>query len=67
MVLNGFPKFDLDILMRPMKLYKTFLEVTLIPLVVESSERGWKQNCKLVPILGFETLTNYNIALCTRV
>ncbi len=67
MVLNGFPKLDLDILVRPMKLYKTSLEAMLIPLVVESSERGWKQDCGLVPILGFGTLTNYNVALCTKV
>ncbi len=39
---NGFPKLDLDIIVRLVKLYKTSSEATLIPLVVESSKRGWK-------------------------
>jgi hypothetical protein len=60
------PKLDLDIIMRPMKLYKMSLEATLIPLVVESNKGGQKQNCELVPILGFETLTN-NVAMLTKV
>jgi hypothetical protein len=42
MGLNGFPKLDLDIVVRPMKLHKMSLEATLIPLVMESSEGGWK-------------------------
>jgi hypothetical protein len=34
--LNGFPKLDMDIVVRPVKLYKSSSKVMLIPLVVES-------------------------------
>jgi cobalamin biosynthesis Co2+ chelatase CbiK len=36
--LKGFPKLDLDIIMRFVKLYKTFLEARLIPLLMESNK-----------------------------
>jgi hypothetical protein len=40
--LNGFPKLDLDIVMKLVKFYKMFLETTSIPLVMESNEGGKK-------------------------
>jgi len=64
--LNGFPKLDLDIVMKLVKFYNTFLETTLIPLVMESSEGGKKQNCELVPKSRFGTLTS-NVALLRRI
>jgi len=64
--LNGFPKLDLDIVVRLVKLYKMSSKATLVPLVMELSEGGWKQKCKLVPILRFGTLIS-NVALLTRV
>jgi hypothetical protein len=42
MALNGFPELDLDIVVRPMKLYKMSSKATLIPLVMESIEGGRK-------------------------
>jgi hypothetical protein len=43
MTLNGFPKFDLNIIVKLLKLYTTIcLEVTLIPLVVEPNEGAQK-------------------------
>jgi hypothetical protein len=43
--LKGFPKLDLDILMKLVKLYKTISsKATLIPLVMESSEGARKWN-----------------------
>lgn len=36
--LNGFPKLDMDIIMRPMKLYKSSSKAMMSPLVVESSK-----------------------------
>jgi hypothetical protein len=65
-ILNGFLKFNMDILVRPIKLYKMSSKATLIPLVMESSEGGRKWNYELVPISRFKTLTN-NVALLTRV
>ncbi len=38
----GFEWLDLDIVVRPMKLYKMSSKATLIPLVVESIEGGRK-------------------------
>jgi hypothetical protein len=64
--LNGFPKLDLDIVVRLVKLYKMSSKATLVPLVMELSEGGWKQKCELVPILRFGTLIS-NVALLTRV
>lgn len=61
--LNGFPKLDLDIIVRLVKLYKTSSEATLIPLVVESNKRGWKWKCGLVLRSKFGT----NVALLTRI
>jgi hypothetical protein len=44
--LNGFPKLDLDIVVKLVKLYKTISsEAMLIPLVMESSEGARKWNC----------------------
>jgi hypothetical protein len=41
--LNGFPKIDLNIVVKFVKLYKTIsLEDMLIPLVMESSKRAGK-------------------------
>ncbi len=64
--LNGFPKLDLDIVMKLVKFYKMFLETTSIPLVMESNEGGKKWNYELVPKSGFRTLTS-NVALLTRI
>jgi hypothetical protein len=46
MTLNGFPKLDLNIIVKLVKLFKTIsLEATLIPLVVKSNEGSQKWNC----------------------
>jgi hypothetical protein len=44
--LKGFPRLDLDIFMKLVKLHKTISsKATLIPLVMESSEWARKKNC----------------------
>jgi hypothetical protein len=53
--LNGFFKLDLDIVVRPVKLYKTTFEVTLIPLSWNQAKGGknettcWSQVQNLKP------------------
>jgi hypothetical protein len=56
--LNGFPKIDLNIVVKFVKLYKTIsLEDTLIPLVMESSNRAWKWNCHYKKTRNFKRPT----------
>jgi hypothetical protein len=64
--LNGLPKFDLDIVVSLVKLYKTSSKDRLIPLFLESSKRDRRLKCGLFPILGFKTFAG-KVAPLTRV
>jgi hypothetical protein len=46
--LNGFPKLDMDIVVRLVKLYKSSSKAMLIPLVIESS-KGEKEKMQVGP------------------